>query len=93
MTKYYAGIGSRETPEDVCGRMTKLASILERKGYTLRSGGAVGADTAFAGGVVDVVRNAEILLASDPIPMWCNVFTQHFHPNPYALNDFPWKLM
>jgi predicted NAD-dependent protein-ADP-ribosyltransferase YbiA (DUF1768 family) len=47
----YAGIGSRETPQDVLDIMTKAATYLESLGYTLRSGGAAGADTAFEKGV------------------------------------------
>lgn len=46
--KYYAGIGSRETPSDVLTFMVETACKLKNIGYTLRSGGAVGADTAFA---------------------------------------------
>jgi hypothetical protein len=49
--KTYAGIGSRETPEDVCLIMKNLATKLEAFGYTLRSGGAEKADQAFASGV------------------------------------------
>ena len=52
-TMTYAGIGSRETPADVLELMTKAAKWLEAKGYTLRSGGAVGADTAFEVGVTN----------------------------------------
>lgn len=44
---YYAGIGSRKTPEFVLGLMSQMASHLANKGYTLRSGGADGADLAF----------------------------------------------
>lgn len=51
--KYYAGIGSRETPTHVQETMTKIAELLERRKYTLRSGGAVGADLAFEKGVVE----------------------------------------
>lgn len=51
MEKNYAGIGSRETPTDILMYMTKIASFLESKGYTLYSGGASGADTAFEMGV------------------------------------------
>lgn len=91
--KYYAGIGSRETPPDVLKRMTKLAGILERKGYCLRSGGAEGADKAFGDGVKDEMCNADIYLASQPIPLWCSVFTEHFHPAPHNLKEYPWKLM
>ena len=49
-TMTYAGIGSRKTPSDVLETMTKIAKRLENLGYTLRSGGAVGADTAFEKG-------------------------------------------
>lgn len=48
--KCYTGIGSRDTPADVCNIMTKLAILLERDGYTLRTGGARGADSAFMKG-------------------------------------------
>lgn len=43
----YAGIGSRETTQDVCDDMTASARVLEARGFTLRSGFAGGADTAF----------------------------------------------
>lgn len=45
--KIYAGIGSRETPEPVQKLMFKIAGLLAKKGYVLRSGAANGADTAF----------------------------------------------
>lgn len=48
----YAGIGSRETPESILNIMTALAHKLEKDGWWLNSGGARGADTAFAMGVV-----------------------------------------
>lgn len=51
--KFYAGIGSRETPALALEGMTLLAADLEQRGYVLRSGGADGADTAFEFGVVD----------------------------------------
>lgn len=44
---YYAGIGSRETPEVVLDRMVRWGRILQQRGLTLRSGGAPGADLAF----------------------------------------------
>ncbi len=49
-TFFYAGIGARATPEPVLAEMTKLAGSLARTGWHLRSGGAAGADTAFANG-------------------------------------------
>ena len=50
MTKFYAGIGSRETPVPIMNKMSNIAARLEILGYTLRSGGAGGADKAFANG-------------------------------------------
>ena len=49
--KFYAGIGSRKAPQNILDFMTKIASVLEKNGYTLRSGGAKGCDQYFAKGV------------------------------------------
>ena len=38
--RFYAGIGSRETPKPWLDLMETMASVLARKGYTLRSGAA-----------------------------------------------------
>lgn len=51
--KYYTGIGSRLTPEPILVLMTEIASYFCNKGYTLRSGGASGADSAFESGAGD----------------------------------------
>lgn len=50
MRLQYAGIGSRSTPHDVLSHMTRLGREYALAGYTLRSGGAGGADTAFESG-------------------------------------------
>lgn len=47
----YAGIGSRDTPEHVLKVMAHLSAYLYTQGWTLRSGGADGADRAFEWGV------------------------------------------
>lgn len=57
----YAGIGSQKTPFDVCEQMTEYAARLESIGFTLRSGAANGADTAFEAGVMSP-DNKEIFL-------------------------------
>lgn len=49
----YAGIGSRETPSAVLEFMTRCAAEWAQKGWTLRSGGAKGADKAFETGAID----------------------------------------
>ena len=50
--KFYTGIGSRETPDDVLELMELLGEKLAREGWTLRSGGATGADSAFEKGAM-----------------------------------------
>lgn len=50
--KFYTGIGSRETPYQVQKQMQRIAQYLAKKGYTLRSGSAAGADSAFEAGAL-----------------------------------------
>ena len=51
--QYYTGIGSRQADETVCSAMTETAKLLDSCGYTLRSGGADGADLAFEKGALN----------------------------------------
>ena len=60
MAKFYTGIGSRDTPQDILDFMAEIATILEKDGWTLRSGAAPGADTGFENGVLK--GNKEIYL-------------------------------
>lgn len=46
----YAGIGSRETPAAILLDMTEIGKDLAGSEWTLRTGGADGADTAFENG-------------------------------------------
>ncbi len=50
MSGFYAGVGSRKTPYALRPRIRRYAQILDEMGYTLRSGGAPGADTFFEEG-------------------------------------------
>ena len=76
----YAGIGSRETPRSILDLMTMIAIKLESLGYTLRSGGAIGADSAFESGVKSLkeifydynATSESIELASHYHPAWHN---------------------
>lgn len=88
-TMRYAGVGSRETPPAVLAKMTKVAKLLESKGYTLQSGGAVGADSAFEAGVKS---KKQIFYAKDATAKTIAI-AKEIHPNPTALTDFPLKLM
>lgn len=47
---YYTGVGSRKTPKTQCDALRAIAYRLACAGYTVRSGGAEGADTAFEDG-------------------------------------------
>lgn len=57
--EFYSGVGSRETPDTIMKTMTVLAFELQEL-FTLRSGGAPGADSAFEAGVTN--WNKEIYL-------------------------------
>lgn len=46
LNEFYTGIGSRKTNKYVCMLMGIIAELLSEK-YILRSGGAIGADSAF----------------------------------------------
>jgi len=100
-TMTYAGIGSRETPQEVLDKMTEVAKYLEGLGYTLRSGGAVGADKAFEKGVTS---KKEVFLGTSKTGEREKKIAREIHPNPQALDnaksktgkpiaDFMWNLM
>ena len=56
----YAGIGSRETTPTWRTSFQNIGSLLAFNGFTLRSGGAAGADKAFENGCDSVFGNKEI---------------------------------
>lgn len=47
MTKYYTGVGSRNTPANIIKLMRIITTRLSRERYTLRTGDATGADQVF----------------------------------------------
>lgn len=88
--KYYAGIGSRKTPQNILNAMKDIASKLESNGYILRSGGADGADKAFESGVSDN-NNKEIFYARDANFKASKIASQ-FHPWWDNCSDYAKKL-
>lgn len=60
--KYYAGIGARDLPNDIYKLMEQIAVWLAEENWTLRSGGAKGADTAFETGCDKRKGEKEIFL-------------------------------
>ena len=62
----YAGIGARQTPQDILGYMADQARILEGKGLILRTGDAQGADKAFR----DAAEHKLVYTPNQPIEQW-----------------------
>jgi hypothetical protein len=58
----YAGVGSRETPSKALEALRSIGMRFGALGYTLRSGGAEGADSAFESGCDEVSGLKEIWL-------------------------------
>lgn len=83
MAKYYAGIGSRETPGHILNIMGMLGRFLGQNGWTLRSGAALGADKAFESGCDAVNGAKEIYLP------WrgYNHNTSPLHPRDYPFTQ------
>lgn len=98
MNKIYAGIGSRETPQDVLTMMHQVAAKMHTLDWTLRSGNADGADSAFQsaatlkeihlpwpgynGAPLDHPR----YIVPTPTKQMCQVAADH-HPNWSNLKD------
>ena len=59
---YFAGVGSRETPEEIAIKQKKVAKILAAYGIILRSGGADGSDTNFEEAYIEAGGKMEIWL-------------------------------
>lgn len=64
----YTGVGSRNTPLYILYMMSKIAMILEKKGYILRSGCATGADAAFEDALLNPSKSAEIYIPNKGFP-------------------------
>lgn len=99
--KFYAGVGSRETPPDVLADMYALARALAPY-FTLRSGAADGADAAFEAGAVDARGNCDIYLpwrgfnghasALHEVSAEALALAQTVHPRWESLGQGPKKL-
>lgn len=99
--KYYAGIGSRETPASVCETMTAIARKLSSLNYVCRSGGAPGADDAFEAGSEykqiflpwDGFNGRKVDNVSYIVPPPVEEYVYKYHPAPDRLSDAAKKLM
>lgn len=82
---FYAGIGSRETPQPVLQEMSNIAMQLALRGIVLRSGAAKGADEAFEAGC-DMIRGPKVIRCAT---LWQPALDHaaQFHPNWAACNE------
>ncbi len=87
---YYAGIGARETLNEILKIMKNLSKKLELEGYILRSGHAIGADKAFESGIINNV-NKEIFIADQATPEAIK-YASNFHQYWNNCNDYIKKL-
>lgn len=90
MARFYTGVGSRKTPTDILDLMQKLADRLQSEhGFILRSGGAIGADSAFEDGAGTI--NSEIFYARDCTPA-AEAIAAQFHPAWHRCSEFARQL-
>jgi hypothetical protein len=99
---FYAGVGSRNTPDDICNLIKKISSKLEDQGWVLRSGGANGADIAFENGIKNSSM-AQIFLPWNGFNGNKSIYHRYspehmklaieFHPNWKALSQGARKMM
>jgi hypothetical protein len=102
---YYAGIGSRETPENVLKIMEQLGKIFAKKNFILRSGAAEGADRAFEKGCDEAKGQKEIYLPwknfngsesdlfYENLPAAAEEIAFKYHPNLYKCTYGVIKMM
>jgi len=88
---YYAGVGSRETPQNILVLMADLAEQLGALGHTLRSGGAIGADRAFEKGADRGNYPKEIFYAKD-CTTECMGISKLYHPAWSRLSEYAKQL-
>lgn len=100
--RYYAGIGSRKCPENILDTIKNLSTWLSNHDFILRSGAAIGCDTAFEIGCDIVNGKKEIYIpwkyfnnsSSDLIVRNKKAFeiAKEFHPYYDKLSDGAKKL-
>ncbi|WP_411839943.1 macro domain-containing protein [Paracoccus sp. ME4] len=96
---FYAGIGARKTPADVLALMREVGALAADAGLGLRSGGAIGADSAFQDGATDAGSGLQQIFLTKPrrgmahgIVNLDPVFkrlARNFHPAPAAITPDP----
>lgn len=98
----FAGVGARATPEPVLALMREVGGLLSDQGWRLRTGEAVGADSAFREGAEAAGRPGEIFTIKPRPDLAGSVFDlrpvhlrmlNSVHPKPDRLSETGRKLM
>lgn len=80
MQKYYTGVGSRKTPENITDLMSNIAVVLYGADYILRSGRAEGSDYAFQRGA-EFKYNQNIMISSTRLKQEIYIPNKRFNVN------------
>lgn len=98
----FAGVGARKTPGHVLDLMGETSARLAEMGWNLRTGEAIGADSAFREGSASTGRHGEIFTIKDRPDIPGSVhdirpvhlrMLKSIHPKPEALGPVAIKLM
>jgi len=76
----YAGIGSRETPEEILNILRQIVIQLENMGFTVNTGNAKGADAVFR----NTAKKKNVFYPKDATDVSKEIALE-IHPNPEAL--------
>jgi len=103
MSQTYCGVGARKTPMSIMDTMSAIAWSMSQSGIVLRSGGAVGADSAFEKGAGTLKEIFVPHLGFNYRPIINDIvpeitpqsrsMTEKFHPAPNRLSAKSFKLM
>ena len=85
----YAGIGNRNVSDHILKTCKDVSNALSLLGYTCRSGGANGCDSAFSSGSV----SNKIFLPSNDIPDLAFTIASRYHPYWISLKQYTRRLM
>jgi len=88
MDQFFTGVGSRKTPPAILEIMSSIAKKLSGRGYTLRSGGADGADSAFQRGA----GSSSIIFRPEQSNAMAEQLAMEFHPVWERLSPYVRKL-
>jgi len=86
--QFYTGVGSRNTPVEIQHFMTQIAFKLKSMDWTLRSGAAKGADTAFEMGA----GTQKQIFLKEQATAQAMTIAENFHPAWNRCSDFAKRL-